>query len=70
MAYKYTHYDHICESCGHKMEDGEDYIQNAWNEVYCIDCWEKGYVKEHEPWTAHKEQEETTKYNEDKDNKL
>ena len=34
MAYKYTHHDHICESCGHKMEDGEDYIKNAWNEVY------------------------------------
>jgi hypothetical protein len=46
------------------MEDGEDYIQNAFDEVYCIDCWEKGYVKEHEPWVAHNEQEETTEYNE------
>lgn len=66
MAYKYTHYDHICESCGHKMEDGEDYIWNdSWNEVYCIDCWEKGDIKEHEPWTTHNEQEETAEYNED-----
>jgi hypothetical protein len=51
------------------MEDGEDYIQNAWNEVYCIECWENGYEKVHEPWVTLIEQEENNNNNNNESNR-
>lgn len=48
MARRYINYDHYCEWCGKRIDDGEDYIQDARGRDYCEECWDELGMKEEE----------------------
>ena len=41
MARRYTNYDHYCEICGKRIEDGEDYWKCSRNLEFCEECAEE-----------------------------